>query len=302
MNYFYIKNNITKKTKFKAKYMEKLRILISSLIIIASFATFYMSRLFLIIGSSSNYYHGPDFAILYPIGILNLISGGFCLAGGFFYIKNKWFKFSIFGLVLMLISGLLIPLLLPIFSLLTFTGWVFGSPMILFSLVILILIWFTKRNETQTAKTLEKIGGTLLILSVPFTIYFSYVILTGHFYLADPFYMFNFMSISGGGFMLPTISGGEYLGILNFITAGFCLFGGIAFLKNQNITLFILSVDILLLSGLMSALIFLIKGSGFIGFFFGIPQLFLSTACFCLIGMIKFQNKQSKNLNKIETN
>lgn len=91
-----------------------------------------------LIDASLNYYNSGPYAI---VGIFGILAFAFGLTGGILTLRRKVFVLAIIGISLVLISGIIISVAIPI-------GFIFGIPVMILSILGLIFTSISKREFT----------------------------------------------------------------------------------------------------------------------------------------------------------
>jgi hypothetical protein len=94
---------------------------------------------------SINYYHTRIFEPALYIGIWNCFAFPFTLTGGIFLLRKKYFRFSIFGLLVALVSGFVPTITFAVIHGYESNGLSLGAPLLFLSLFSLTLLAISKR-------------------------------------------------------------------------------------------------------------------------------------------------------------
>ncbi len=99
--------------------------------------------------SSLYYYHPVFYAPLLYIGIWNVCAFPFALATGILLLRKRYFRISIFGILVTLLSGFVPQIVFAVIHGYADNGWELGAPLIVLSAVALALATLGHRGKVN---------------------------------------------------------------------------------------------------------------------------------------------------------
>ena len=251
--------------------------------IFASLVAAFMANYFLSLwvnNPSGVIYRGPTMAVFLYLSIITFIAAGFCFVGGIFRLMNKYSKISQIGLYALVASGIA-----PIFIII---APILSVPIFSFVLPIYFLIWLSEIKLPQITK-IKRLTGITLLISAIITVNSGITIFNSLNNNAFPYHRPGAFSFFGL----------DYLGILYFVVAGFCLIGGVVLFTKKYSKLSLLSAIFLMVSGFVATFLYTFNGWDLVaGLLLGFPQLFLSLISFILIKSYNLHNILNEEYNR----
>jgi len=257
--------------------MKKLGIIVGLLMIFASFVAAVMANYFLSFWAenpSGQIYRGPTMLVFLYLAIITFAATGFCFVGGVLSLMNKYPKITKIGLYALVASAFAS-------SFFIVGAFILGVPMFSFFLPIYFLIWLSEIKLPQITN-IKKLTGITLLISAIITVNSGITI-------------FNNLRNNAFPYRPPqgalSFFGLDYLGILYFVVAGFCVLGGVILFTKQYHKLSLLSAIFLMASGFTATFLYTFNGWDLVaGLLLGFPQLFLSLISFILLKIHNLHN------------